>query len=168
MENTQQTPPTQAPVEASAVPAEKSVPVSSVSAAEQRKIIILAAVFVFLLLAGIVVSVYFLAQPATDTAKIRDIFIIFMALETLLIGIALVILMVQLARLINLLNNEIKPIMQTTQETIGHLRGTTVFLSNNLVEPVVKLNEYLAGLSQLLSIVGLAKKGNRNKTSKGE
>jgi hypothetical protein len=51
---------------------------------------------------------------------------------------------------------------------MGHLRGTTVFLSENLVGPVIKLNEYMAGFSQLLQVIGLAKKGKRTKTSKGE
>ncbi len=171
MENLEK--PTQPPI--SKEPSLPDAPAAAAAAAasqkmssEQRKFIILAVVLLVFVLAGIVIGVYFLLQPATDTAKIRDVFIIFMALETLLIGIALVILMVQLARLINLLQNEIRPIMETTQDTIGHLRGTTMFLSNNLVEPVVKMNEYLAGLSQLLQIIGLGKKSTRHKTTKGE
>ncbi len=102
-----------------------------------------------LLIAGIVL----LLQPTTDTGRIRDIFIIFMALESLVIGLALIILIVQIARLINLLQNEIKPIVDSTNETVSTLRGTTRFLSDNLVEPVIKLNEYLAGLSQFLRLV---------------
>jgi hypothetical protein len=90
-----------------------------------------------------------LASPRTDTARVRDIFIIFMALESLLIGLVLIILVIQLARLINLLQNEIKPIMDSTNETVSTLRGTATFLSDNLVEPVIKLNEYLAGFKQL-------------------
>jgi hypothetical protein len=51
------------------------------------------------------------------------------------------------------------------------LRGTTVFLSDNLVQPVIKMNEYLAGFSQLLQVIGLAKKSPKSKptpTTKGE
>ncbi len=51
---------------------------------------------VVLILVGLSVGIFFLAKPDTDTARIRDIFIIFMALESLLIGIALVILLVQI------------------------------------------------------------------------
>lgn len=135
---------------------------------EQRRIIIYIILFVVLILILIAGSIYVLALPTTDTAKVRDIFIIFMAIESLLIGFALVILMIQLARLINLMQNEIKPILDSTQDTLGHLRGTTVFLSENLVEPVMKLNEYMAGFSQLLQVIGLAKKRKEPKTSKGE
>ena len=135
---------------------------------EQQRFMIVAIIFVVIILVGIIASIYFLVQPTTDTAKIRDVFIIFMAIESLLIGFALVILMIQLARLINLMQNEIKPILNSTQDTLGHLRGTTVFLSNNLVEPVLKLNEYLAGFTQFFQVIGLAKKSKKTKTPKGE
>lgn len=108
---------------------------------------------VVIVLALVVGGIVLLLQPGTDTGRIRDIFIIFMALESLVIGLALIILIVQIARLINLLQNEIKPIVDSTNETVSTLRGTTRFLSDNLVEPVIKLNEYLAGLSQFLRLV---------------
>ncbi len=106
-----------------------------------------------LLLAGLVAfAVFLITGKADTTAKIRDVFIIFMALESLLIGLVLIILVVQLARLTNLLQNEIKPILDSTNETVSTLRGTTQFLSNNLTEPVIKLNEYLAGLQSVAKI----------------
>ncbi|MCK4489582.1 MAG: phage holin family protein [Anaerolineales bacterium] len=104
-----------------------------------------------LILALVVVGLILLLQPGTDTARVRDIFIIFMALEFLLIGGVMVILIIQLARLTLLLQNEIKPILESTNETANTLRGTTAFLSEHLVEPVLKLNQYLAGLNKILS-----------------
>ncbi len=103
----------------------------------------------------------FLLQPTTNTAKIRDVFIIFMALQSILTGMTLVVLMIQLARLTNLLQNEIKPILNSTNETLNNLRGTTNFLSDNLVEPVIKLNEYTAGLSQFMVALGLVKRSKK-------
>jgi hypothetical protein len=91
-----------------------------------------------------------LLQPGTDTGRIRDIFIIFMALEFLLIGIVMIILIIQLARLSLLLQNEISPILESTQETANTLRGTTEFMSEHLVEPVMKLNQYLAGMNRIV------------------
>jgi hypothetical protein len=82
-----------------------------------------------------------------------------MGLMSLLTGVVLVILILQLARLINLLQNEIKPILDSVNETTSHLRGTTMFLSENLVAPIIKLNEYMAGLSQLFQVIGLARRG---------
>lgn len=99
------------------------------------------------------VTVGLLRQDAETTSKIADVFIIFMALESLVIGLVLVVLIVQLARLINLLQNEIKPIVESTNETVSTLRGTTQFLSDNISEPVIKLNEYMAGVGEFFKIV---------------
>jgi len=109
-------------------------------------------------IALIVLAVYGLTRDATVTENIRDVFIIFMALESLVIGAALVILIIQISSLINLLNHEIKPMLDATNETIATFRGTTEFLSQNLVEPVVKLNSYLAGLQKMIELLGIKKK----------
>ena len=130
--------------------------------ASQRKTLIGIIAGVVILIAAIIGGIWWLVQPSTDTGRVRDIFIIFMAFESLLIGFTLVILIVQLARLINLLQNEIKPIIDSTNETVSNLRGTTAFLSDNLSEPVIKLNEYIAGLSELLKVVGLFRKRPKN------
>lgn len=139
-----------------------------VSTTEQKRAIIFASILVVVLMALIGVGIYVLSLPTTDTPRIRDIFIIILAVESLVIGLTLIILLFQLARLINLLQNEIKPILDSTNETVSHLRGTTVFLSNNLVQPVIKLNEYLAGLSQLFNLIGLVKKPSKKKNIIGE
>ena len=126
--------------------------------AEQKRAVIGVVIAFIILLVLIIATTIYLLQPTTDTAKIRDVFIIFMALTSILTGLTLVILMVQLARLTNLLQNEIKPILDSTNETLNNLRGTTNFLSDNLVEPVIKLNEYTAGLNQFLQALGLVRK----------
>lgn len=100
-------------------------------------------------------AVYGLLLPSTPTERIRDIFIIILALESLVIGAALVILLIQLAILINLLQNEVRPILQATQETVNNLRGTAEFLGENVVEPVIKLNSYLAGLQRVIQLLGI-------------
>jgi len=104
------------------------------------------------------VAIYFLLQPGTPTDRIRDVFIIVVALESLVIGVALIVLIVQLASLINLLQNEVRPILKATSDTVNNLRGTAEFLGENVVEPVVKLNSYLAGLSRMLELMGIKKK----------
>ena len=117
---------------------------------------VIAGIVVFLALLG--VAIFFLLQPATPTDKIRDIFIIVVALESLVIGVALIVLVVQLASLINLLQNEVRPILHATNETVNTLRGTAEFLGENVVEPVIKLNGYLAGLTRMLELIGINKK----------
>jgi hypothetical protein len=107
-----------------------------------------------IILVGIIVAIIALTDHPTVASNVRDIFIIFMAFESLIIGAALVVLVIQIAGLINLLQNEVKPILQSTSETVNTLRGTTEFLSENLVEPVIKLNSYLAGLRKFFDLFG--------------
>jgi heme/copper-type cytochrome/quinol oxidase subunit 2 len=128
---------------------------------QMRNTIVAIAVVVVVILAGLITAIYFLARPETSAAqvgRIRDIFIIVVALETLMIGIALIVLLVQLASLINLLQNEVRPIIQAANETVNTLRGTAEFLSKNAVEPVVKLNSYLASIQRVLELMGIKRK----------
>ena len=154
MEETPVTP-TPAPA-ATSIPTPLPTPEELAAKAEaerkQRQIVVGSIIGGVVALALLITVFIVLIQPTTPTDKIRDVFIIFMALESLVIGAALVVMMVQIATLINLLNNEIKPMLEATNETISTLRGTTQFLSENLVEPVVKLNSYVAGLQKMLDI----------------
>ena len=118
-------------------------------------VILVAAVIIGL----IVTAIFFLSRAdLTTTSRIRDIFIIFMAFESIVIGVALVVLVVQLSTLINLFQNEVKPILKSTKETVDTLKGTTEFLSSNLVEPVIKLNGYMAGMKQLFDLFKFKRK----------
>ncbi len=135
---------------------------SDISPENKRAMVVVGIVILFfLILIGL--SIYYLGFVASpgQVTRIRDIFIIWMAFLSLFTGLALVILLVQVTRLINLLQNEIKPILDSTNETVSTLRGTTEFISNNLVEPVIKLNEYLAGFAQLLQVIGVVRKSSK-------
>jgi hypothetical protein len=128
---------------------------------QQRAIIISAIIIVIVILALLGTALFYLFRPETpvdQVGRIRDVFIIFMALESLLIGVALVVLIVQIASLINLLQNEVRPILDATNQTVNHLRGTAEFLGENVVEPVIKLNGYLAGMQRMLELFGVKKK----------
>ena len=122
--------------------------------------------FVVLLLITIGALVFLFTAPAETVVRIRDVFIIFMAIQSILTGLVLVILIVQLARLTNLIQNEIKPILYSTNETVSTLRGTAAFLSENVTEPVIKLNEYLAGFSQLLVVLSLLRNKPKPRSKK--
>ncbi len=133
---------------------------------QRRAVITLGVIILVIILVSVGFTIGLAYLPAERVAHIRDIFIIWLAIMSLLIGTALVILMIQMARLINLLQNEIKPILDSTNETVSHLRGTTVFLGDNLAEPVIKANEYIAGLSQFFAAIGLMRKPSKTSKSK--
>jgi uncharacterized membrane protein YjgN (DUF898 family) len=110
-------------------------------------------VAVVVLIGLIVGAVFLLRADNATTGRVRDVFIIFMALESIVLGVVMIILIIQLATLINLLQNEIKPIIQSTNETVNTLKGTAVFLSENLTEPVIRLNAFLAGFKQFTDMM---------------
>ena len=122
-----------------------------------RLALIIAAIV--LVIAGVVVAIVLLfnADPKV-TGQIRDVFIILLAFVSLIIGAALVILAIQMAVLTNLIQHEIKPILDATKQTVNTLKGTTTFLSDNLVQPVIKLNEYLAGFKKIVDLIKPGKK----------
>lgn len=128
----------------------------------KRLAIILAIIIGIVILGALITGLVFLINPnltsEVTVARIRDIFIIFMALESILVGLALVILIIQIARLTNLLENEVKPILQSTNETVSTLRGTTKFISDNLVEPVIKFNETMAIFKRATDLIKLGRK----------
>jgi len=131
----------------------------SIAEKKDQKGAIIGGIIAVLVVIGAIVAFGFLLSFENETtSRIRDVFIIFMALEFLVVGFVLIILVVQIARLTNLLQNEVKPILDSTNETVSTLRGTTRFLSDNLVEPVIKLNEYLAGFQSVVKLVRPARK----------
>ncbi|NLA79777.1 MAG: hypothetical protein GX853_03390 [Chloroflexi bacterium] len=110
----------------------------------------LAIALITLLFVIIIAGSIFLAfQSPQSVGAVRDIFIILMALMLVVIGTAMVILILQVSNLINILKNDIKPMLESGSDTINTLKGTVRFLSDNLTEPVIKLNESLASLKRI-------------------
>ena len=136
-------------------PVDTSTPVEAVPSKTRVSPIWIAlgVLFFLVLIAGVVLAITVMVKNPAQTETIRDIMIIFIAFESLIIGLAIIILLVQLARLTDLLRYEIGPILEATNETIGSLRGTTKFLSKNLVTPVVKANSTFAALRRAIELV---------------
>jgi hypothetical protein len=93
----------------------------------------------------------FASPGAADGVRlVRDFFIIALALEGMLMGAALIILVLQIARLTNLLQNEIKPILEQTNDTVRTVKGTANFVTRNVAEPVIKASGFVAGAGAFL------------------
>ena len=89
----------------------------------------------------------YLANNYADTILVvRDIFIIALGLMSCLSGVVLILLLIAVTRLINMLEFELKPILMKTNETLGTIRGTTVFMSQNVVRPMTTASSYIAGI----------------------
>jgi hypothetical protein len=100
-------------------------------------------IFGIVLVVGIL---WFLMANPAHTATIRDIIIIMSAFVSVIIGVLLAVLVLQLQWLIGMLRNEIKPLINTAQETAQTVRGTTEFVSDNIAKPTIKVASFMAGL----------------------
>ena len=86
-------------------------------------------------------------------AFVRDLAIILLAVESLVVGVVLIILVLEVRNLAKLLRDEIKPILESADETVRTVRGTTTFVSENLVTPVVRASSFVTGVGQALRIL---------------
>jgi len=109
---------------------------------------VIAGVVITLLLAALfIAALVYLAYNYADTILVvRDIFIIALGLMSCLSGIVLILLLIAVIRLVNMLEFELKPILMKTNETLGTIRGTTTFVSENVVRPMTTASSYVAGL----------------------
>ncbi|MGD8760455.1 MAG: hypothetical protein PVJ07_09410 [Anaerolineales bacterium] len=141
------------PVESEEHKPESTETLQDMPARRQTALTVGLALLVLVLVVGLVVSVIVMVRNPQRTQNIRDIMIVLMAAESLLIGLALIILIIQLAKLMAMLQNEIKPILDSTNETLNTLRGTTAFLSKNLIKPVTKVNSSIAAAKRMLDLL---------------
>jgi hypothetical protein len=81
---------------------------------------------------------------------VRDLAIVLLALETIVIGILLALMLLQLRKLVSLLRDEVKPMLEEANRTVNTVHGTASFLSKTLVEPVIKVSSFSTGTLQAL------------------
>jgi len=111
----------------------------------QTMIIVGAVVFLVLLVAAIVL----MASFPSATQVVRDIAIVFVAVETFLIGLAMILLLFQIQVLIQVLRDEIQPLLRSVNDTASTVRGTTEFVSHNMVTPIIRLAGFGAAVQRV-------------------
>ena len=143
------------PEEMQAVPQEVEAVSPQVMQAEAEKsakrtqAIIVASAIVFLVL--LVAAVVLMASYPQATQVIRDIAIVFVAVVSFLIGLAVILLIFQIQMLIQVLRDEIQPLLQSFNDTASTVRGTTEFVSHNVVSPVIKMAGFAAAVQKVTS-----------------
>lgn len=116
---------------------------------------VLGGLIILLFILGLLLALFSNVEATAPRVQIiRDIFLIIMGLEFILIILALAVLILQVARLINLLQNEIKPILENTQDTVNTAKGTVDFVSSNVTRPIVRASGFIAGTSVLIRELG--------------
>lgn len=120
----------------------------------QRIVIIAVSVFVgiyvLLFLIGFVSALIWNESAAAFFRYFRDLVSIGLALSSLMVFVGIGILIVQVARFVNLLRSEVKPLGDDAKQALRNVRITSEFVQKHAVEPIIRFQAFLAGLIAFL------------------
>lgn len=85
--------------------------------------------------------------------EVRDIVIILLAVESLIIGGVTLFLLYQMIMLLTLIREELIPLIQSAQDTVNSARGTTVYVSRKIVVPSAKAATTVARLQAMARVL---------------
>ncbi len=111
---------------------------------DKRPLIYGGAVALAFFIIATLIGVWLFNNPA-KAEVIRDIFIIYLGVGifvliplTIVLVVAVTYLILKLNDVVQLLQREIVPILLNTQQSVNTIRGTTTFLSDQAVQPIIK------------------------------
>ena len=85
--------------------------------------------------------------------EVRDILIILLATESLIVGGVTLFLLYQIIMLLTLIREELIPLIQSAQETVNSARGTTVYVSRKIVVPSVRAATTVARMQAMARVL---------------
>jgi predicted PurR-regulated permease PerM len=159
---------------ASTVPAKKSTgeraldgPISTKPLLSKRARVTttIVSVIVLLVIVAALVGLGYLGYTSYDragdgvpgTVRLRDMSFIVLAVETLVIMILILIITVLLAVIIIVVYDRVIPILEEINRAISEgadavqtVRGTTTFISEKMVNPVIEVSSYASGVRRIL------------------
>ncbi len=151
-----------------AVDPETQGPISTkplMSERTRRATIIVGSIVLVVLLIVVVVIGYFMytsydrapSGVVPSTVRLRDISFVVLALETLVIMVLLLVITVLLVAVIILVYDRVLPILEqmnrtitSMADTVQTMRGTSEFLSEKAVTPVIAVSSYASGFVRIL------------------
>jgi hypothetical protein len=83
-------------------------------------------------------------------AGLRDVAIVLLALESIVIGVLLALTLWQIRALARILREEIRPLLESANETATAVKGTARFVSQTVVSPLVEAASYATGTYQAI------------------
>jgi hypothetical protein len=134
---------------------------------------VVAGLAALILLVFVIGLAFALLAPPQATAlrfgMVRDVLFIILVMEGMLILIALTVLVLQIARLAGMLQNEVKPILDDSKETVGIAKGTAQFVGSNVATPLIRMKAFWAGLVVFLrEIFGIRRAIRKRDRSKSD
>ncbi len=153
-------PSTSSPGEVSALPEPpqegNSTGVSAGLGASRKPAIIAAIVVLVILAAFVVVGVLLFNHPSV-AAVLRDIFIILLGIQSMIIGllmivavVALIYVALKLYDLIQFVENELRPMLERADDAVRTVQSRAVFVSDTVVKPVIEVMSYVSAVRSII------------------
>jgi hypothetical protein len=93
---------------------------------------------------------------------LRDIAIIVLVLETFVVTILMALIVLLFGRLVSTVQNAVTPIMESAKRTVDTVQGTTTFVSDTLVAPLIGLAGFGSALKGTVSALFGRRKNRRS------
>lgn len=111
------------------------------------RVIWISVISVTVLLLALIGFVIWMAFAFPERVEaMRDVFILLFALVSCSAVVVMMMMLVAMIRLINMIDYELKPILEKTNETVSMVQGTTNFVSKNVVQPAIETTSFIAGV----------------------
>jgi ABC-type multidrug transport system fused ATPase/permease subunit len=107
-------------------------------------------IYVLLFLIGFVSALIWNEGAAAFFRYFRDLITIGLALSSMMVFVGIGILIAQVARFVNLLRSEVKPLGEDAKQALRNVRVTSEFVQKHAVEPIIRIQAFLAGIIAFL------------------
>ncbi len=111
---------------------------------------VLVGIYVLLFVIGLITAIIFGERAALWFGYFKNLVNIAVSVSTLAIIVGIGVLVIQVARFVNLLRSEVKPITEDAQKAVQEVRTTAQFVQKHGVSPIIKGQSFVAGLLAFL------------------
>jgi len=123
----------------------------------------LVVILVIIVVAALLVLGLYAACGSTEGQLqcVRDIAIIVLVLETFVVTLLMLLMVILFARLLSTIQNEVLPILNSAKRTVDTVQGTTTFVSDTLVSPLISIAGFTSAVKGTLGAL-VGRKQRRN------
>lgn len=118
---------------------------------------IIAAIVACVVLAALIAIGVLLFNNPPAAAVLRDIFIILLGIQTMIIGLLMVVAVVaiiyvalKMHSLVQFVENEIRPILQRADDVTRTVQSRATFISDAAVKPVIEVMSYTSAVKGII------------------
>jgi hypothetical protein len=122
-----------------------------------RKPAIIGGLVIVVILAAFVALGVLLFNNPDATSRLRDIFIILLGIETMIIAVLILLLLIALVYvalklydLTQFVEDEVRPMLNRADDAIRTVHSRTVFIADTAVKPVVDVMSYIAAVKSVI------------------